>query len=210
MKLSSHFGDFRIFIAWKCFPGAALSRYPWAENFKIFVEAFLEQTWSWSFFWGGKGYTPQAKLKLQVRPLKSYKKGPKIGKYSVCSFWWFLRHQRNAQTPTVETWNIPWDFLEIRLQIDLFSCDACADALPVQSRFNEESRLQKEFQTCHGTSKVYHKVGPYYCWWIRKILHQLIGWLSHYFQGFFTSCVVREFFHQQYSCKRSWNPTYIW
>ena len=53
MKLSSHFRDvrdFRIFIAWKFFPGAALSRYPWAENSKIFVETFCEWTRSWSCF----------------------------------------------------------------------------------------------------------------------------------------------------------------
>ena len=117
-------------------------------------------------FFVGKGCTPQAKLKLQVRPLKSYKKGPNK-ESTVCSLRWFLRHQRNAQTPTVETWNIPWEFSRNSAANRSISCDACADALPVQSRFNEESGLQKEFdeshtklQTCHGTSKVYHKVFP--------------------------------------------------
>ena len=77
-----------------------------------------------------------------------------------------------SQTPTQCTNSYCWkpetspgNFLEIRLQIDLSVAMHAPDALPVQSRFNEESRLQKEFQTCHGTSKVYHKVGPYYCWW---------------------------------------------
>ncbi len=39
-----------------------------------------------------------------------------------------------------------------------------------------------------------------------EILHQLIGSLSHYLQGFYTSQVVQDFSHQQYHecCGRSW------
>ena len=35
-----------------------------------------------------------------------------------------------------------------------------------------------------------------------KILHQLIGSLSHYLQGFYTSQVVQDFFHQQYQRRK--------
>ena len=31
-----------------------------------------------------------------------------------------------------------------------------------------------------------------------EILHQLIGSLSHYLQGFYTSQVAQDIFHQQY------------
>ena len=34
---------------------------------------------------------------------------------------------------------------------------------------------------------------------MEEILHQLIGSLSHHSQGFFTSQVVQDFFHQQYN-----------
>ena len=36
---------------------------------------------------------------------------------------------------------------------------------------------------------------------MEEILHHLIGSSSHYLQGFFTSQVVQDFFHQQYFCK---------
>ena len=34
---------------------------------------------------------------------------------------------------------------------------------------------------------------------IAEMLHQLIGSLSQYLQGFYTSQVMQDFFHQQYS-----------
>ena len=66
----------------------------------------------------------------------------------------------------------------------------------------DESHTKR--QTFHGTSKVYHKVGPLLLLMVPKNPAPVeVGRLSHYFQGFFTSYVVQEFFHQQYSCKRS-------
>lgn len=46
------------------------------------------------------------------------------------------------------------------------------------------TKLIRNFEPAMAQARFTTRWAPYYCWWFRKILHQLIGWLSHYFQGF--------------------------
>ena len=52
---------------------------------------------------GGQRLYPPSEVEIASSPPEKLQKGPQQGKYGVCSLRWFLRHQRNAQTPTVET-----------------------------------------------------------------------------------------------------------
>ena len=68
----------------------------------------------------------------------------------------------------------------------------------------------ESFEVCVQNYRTTKKTQTIFFWVIllmEEILHQLIGSLSHYLQGFHTCQVVLDFFHQQYHplfCSNGW------
>lgn len=180
------FGDFRIFIAWKFFPGAALSRYPWAENFlKSSSKHFVNGPGHGVVLGWQRLYPPSEVEIASSFPLKSYKKGPNKASTVCVVFSDILRHQRNAQKLYCGNLKHPLGLSRnsaanrsiqlrcMRLMHCLFSQDS-TKSLGSKKNF-KPAMAPARFTTRWAPTTVDG----------RKILHQLIGWLSRLFPGFF-------------------------
>lgn len=77
-------------------------------------------------FLGWQRLYPPSEVEIASSPPEKLQEGPNKESTVCVVFDGFSDTNAMHKLLLLETWNIPWDFLEIRRQIDLFSCDACA------------------------------------------------------------------------------------
>ena len=97
------FGDFRIFIAWKFFPGAALSRYPWAENFLKSSSKHFVNGPGHGVVLGGQRLYPPSEVEVASSPPEKLQKGPQQGSTVCVVFDGFSDTNAMHKNCTVET-----------------------------------------------------------------------------------------------------------